>query len=163
MSLRLDLTDAATTRDLRRSVLRPQQAPGSPMHGDDATDALHLGAFDGDAVVGCCVLLPRPYPSRPDEEGGWQLRGMAVAPAVQGQGVGRAVLDAAVAEARRRRGTLLWCDARTSAVGFYRSQGFTTDGAEFVHAESGLPHHRMWRRIDPRALPNPVRGRFPAG
>ena len=163
MTLRIERTDAATTWALRRSVLRPNQVPGTAMHGDDQPDALHLGAFDDDELIGCCVLLPRPYPSRPDEPGAWQVRGMAVVPAAQGRGIGTAVLDAAVVEARRRRGTLLWCDARSSAVGFYGTQGFVTDGDEFRHAESGRPHYRMWRRIDPHAVANPIRGRFPAG
>jgi ribosomal protein S18 acetylase RimI-like enzyme len=163
VSLRIAPTDAATTRELRRSVLRPQQAPGTPMHGDAEPDAVHLGAFAGDVLVGCCVLLPRPYPARPDEPGAWQLRGMAVAPSAQGRGIGTAVLEAAVAEARRHRGTVLWCDARSSAVGFYRAHGFRVDGDEFFHAESGLPHHRMERIIDPHARPNPIGGRFPAG
>lgn len=159
MNLRLALTDAATTRELRRSVLRPRQPPGSAMHGDDRADALHLGAFADDGLVGCCVLLSRPYPSRPDEPGAWQLRGMAVEPLRQGHGIGAAVLDAAVAEVRRRLGTLMWCDARTTAVPFYRAHGFVTDGGEFMHEESGVPHFRMWRRLDRDS----AAGEIPAG
>jgi GNAT superfamily N-acetyltransferase len=142
------LVDGATTQELRRAVLRPNWPVGSPMHGDENPDAVHFAAVDGDAeVIGCCLILPRPYPLRPDEAGAWQLRGMATAPERQGTGVGTAVLNYAVEHARRRAGRLLWCDARTTAVPFYRAHGFVTEGEEFLHAESGTPHFRMWRMI----------------
>jgi predicted GNAT family N-acyltransferase len=41
----------------------------------------------------------------------------------------------------------MWCDARTTAVPFYRAHGFVAEGAEFMHEESGIPHYRMWRMI----------------
>jgi ribosomal protein S18 acetylase RimI-like enzyme len=131
------------------------------MPGDEQGDAVHLAAVDDDEVVGCCVVLPRPYPLRPGTPGAWQLRGMATAPERQRQGIGALVLGGATAEVERRRGRLLWCDARTSAVEFYRRHGFGTEGEEFVTPETGIPHYRMWRPLGPRAMPGPIRGRFP--
>lgn len=166
MDLRVSVVDAAATRELRRTVLRPGWPPGSAMHGDENPDAVHVAAYDDDALdddalVGACLILPRPYPVRPEEERAWQLRGMATTPARQGQGIGGVVLAAATAEVLRRHGRLIWCDARTSAVRFYAQHGFTAEGDEFVHAESGIPHFRMWRRLDLRGTPGPIRGRFP--
>jgi predicted GNAT family N-acyltransferase len=115
------------------------------MHGDDNADAVHLAAFDGDRVVGTCLVLPRPYPLRPELDGAWQLRGMATAAELRGQGIGADLLAAAIEEIRRRDGRLVWCDARTSAVGFYRRHEFVAEGEEFLHEESGIPHYRMWR------------------
>jgi predicted GNAT family N-acyltransferase len=118
------------------------------MHGDQHADAVHLAAFDDDGtLLGTCLVLPRPYPLRPDEANAWQLRGMATTPSRQGQGVGAAVLAAAVDLVAERGGRLLWCDARTSARRFYAQHGFATEGAEFNHAESGIPHYRMWRPV----------------
>lgn len=145
--IEIRLVDGATTQELRRAVLRPNWPIGSPMHGDENADAVHLAAMDGADLVGCCLILPRPYPNRPAESGGWQLRGMATAPERRSQGVGAAVIAGAVAEAKQRAGRLLWCDARTTAVPFYRQHGFVTEGDEFLHAESGIPHYRMWRMI----------------
>jgi ribosomal protein S18 acetylase RimI-like enzyme len=140
------VVEGAATRELRRAVLRPGWPAGSPMHGDDNPDAVHLAALDEDGrVVGSCVVLPRAYPLRPDEPNAWQLRGMATAPELQGQGIGSRLVAAALEEIRRRDGRLVWCDARTSAVGFYERNGFTAAGTEFRHAESGIPHYRMWR------------------
>jgi predicted GNAT family N-acyltransferase len=146
--MQIRVVDGASTRELRRAVLRPAWPVGSPMHGDDNPDAVHLAAVEADgAVVGCCLILPRPYPNRPAEPGAWQLRGMATRPSRQGQGVGAAVVRAALDTAASRAGRLVWCDARTSALPFYRRHGFAAEGSEFLHAESGIPHYRMWRMI----------------
>jgi GNAT superfamily N-acetyltransferase len=142
------VVDGLTTRELRRAVLRPGWPVGSPMHGDDNPDAVHLAAFDEDEqVVGSVLVLPRPYPLRPELPDGWQLRGMATVPELQGRGIGSALVAAAVEQVEQRGGRLIWCDARTSAVSFYQRHGFVAEGGEFLHAESGIPHYRMWREI----------------
>jgi predicted GNAT family N-acyltransferase len=148
VSVRIAISDAAATRGLRRAVLRPTWSPDEPMHSDAETDAVHLAAFDDDGtLVSTCILLPRPYPLRPEEPGAWRLRGMATAPDRQGQGLGAAILAAASEFVAERNGRLLWCDARSSARTFYERHGFAVDGDEFEHAESGLPHYRMWRPV----------------
>jgi GNAT superfamily N-acetyltransferase len=161
LTLRVTVSDAASTRPLRGRVLRPDDPLDAPMHGDDNPDAVHLAAYDGDQLIGCALILPSPYPLRPDQPGAWQLRGMAVAPERQGSGVGSAVLQTAGAQVRRRGGRLLWCESRRNATGFYAGHGFAAEGAEYPHRETGAPHRMMWRRIEPG--PGPVRGRFPAG
>jgi ribosomal protein S18 acetylase RimI-like enzyme len=140
--------DGATTRELRRAVLRPGWAPGSPMHGDDNPDAVHLAAFDDDGrLVGAVLVLPHRYPARADVPHAWQLRGMATASQRQGEGIGSRLVAAVLDEVRQRGGRIVWCDARTPAVGFYERHGFVTDGTEFVHPETGIPHYRMWRDV----------------
>lgn len=146
--MEIRIVDGAATKELRRAVLRPTWPIGSPMHGDENPDAIHFAAVDDDGTtIGTCLILPRPYPPRPDEPGAWQLRGMATAPERRSQGIGAAIVDAAIGTAKQRGGRLIWCDARTTAVPFYRAHGFTAEGAEFLHAESGIPHYRMWRMI----------------
>jgi hypothetical protein len=41
---------------------------------------------------------------------------------------------------------LIWCNARTSAVGFYSKLSWEIAGAEFDIPDVG-PHFRMWRRV----------------
>lgn len=138
--MQVRIADAATTRELRRAVLRPSWAPGTPLAGDGEPAAIHLAAVDDDGtVVGACVLL--------DRGGEWQLRGMATTPERRGQGIGAAVLAAALELVAERGGRQLWCNARTGARDFYARHGFTVDGDEFVQAETGLPHVRMYRTI----------------
>jgi predicted GNAT family N-acyltransferase len=146
--MRFEIVDGAATRELRREVLRPTWPLGSAMHGDDNPDAVHLGALDDDGqLLGTCLVLPRPYPPHPELPGAWQLRGMATTPQRRSQGIGAALLAAALAEIRQHGGHLVWCDARTTAVAFYAQNGFATEGEEFRHAESGIPHYRMWRTL----------------
>lgn len=149
------IVDGAATRELRRAVLRPGWPVGSPMHGDDNPQAVHFGAFDdAGQLAGCCLVLPRAYPYRPDEPAAWQLRGMATVPQRRGQGIGAAVLAAAVGELAGRGARLVWCEARTTAVPFYARHGFATQGPEFPHQDSGgVPHYRMWRALPGTDLP----------
>jgi len=152
--LNIEVVDGVTTRELRRAVLRPGWPAGSPMHGDDNPDAVHLAAKDdAGQVIGAALVLPRSYPLRPSIPRAWQLRGMATAVEHRGQGIGTHLVAAAIEQVRRRDGRLIWCDARTSAVSFYAQHGFTAEGEQFRQAETGIPHYRMWRMLEPGQVP----------
>ena len=146
---------AATTSDLRRAVLRPNWASGQAMHGDDDPAAVHVAAIDGATVAAACVLLPNPYPLRPEQADAWQLRGMAVAPERQGRGIGGRLLAGAIELLRGRGGRLAWCNARISAVRFYERHGFAVEGEPFHHEETGIAHLRMWRDLGRAVEPDP--------
>lgn len=145
--VRTAVVDAATTTELRRSVLRPTWPAGATMHGDDDPAAVHVAAFDDDQVVGACVLLPAAFPLAPHEPHAWQLRGMATAEGRRGEGIGAAVLTAAEQCVRIRGGRLLWCQARDTAIEFYARHGFTGHGDHFAHAETGIMHQLMCREL----------------
>src|SRR5690606_13479424 len=52
---------AAETRPLRSLVLRPGAPPETLVYpGDDHPEALHLGAFEGDRLVGIATVYPEP-------------------------------------------------------------------------------------------------------
>jgi GNAT superfamily N-acetyltransferase len=139
--------EVEVVRPLRGAVLRPGRPPDATVWPlDDAPGTVHLAAYDADAgadPVGVVTLLPAPYPGAVEDEPAYQLRGMAVRPDLAGHGVGSALLAASVEAVRARGARLLWCNARTSAAGFYARHGFARDGAEFTPAELGIPHVRM--------------------
>jgi GNAT superfamily N-acetyltransferase len=58
---------------------------------------------------------------------GGELDGLFVEPELWGRGIGRALADAAVHDARRR-GYTLWVIASPSARGFYERCGFSLEG-----------------------------------
>ena len=132
---------------LRHAVLRP----GRPLatarfDGDEDATTVHVGAFDGERVVGCATLVRRVF----DGEDALQLRGMATAPDRARQGVGLAVLrfvEETVAPAWRVR--LLWCNARTGARDFYADAGWDVVSEVFDIPDVG-PHVRMARRLTDR-------------
>ena len=106
---------------LRRDVLYPGE-PIYRMEMDEDNHGYHFGAFaDNQLVAVVSVFL---------EGKSAQFRKFAVVPEAQGQGVGKALLnyitDFAISEGCKR----LWCNARSTAVGFYAKYGFiqTTNG-----------------------------------
>lgn len=112
---------AEEVRPLRHRVLRPGQAfEDTAFAGDDA--GAHLGAFDGEELVGIASLYREDRVGGP--AGGWRLRGMATDAGVRGAGFGAALLDGCIGHVATAGGTELWCNARMAAVGFYRRAGF---------------------------------------
>jgi ribosomal protein S18 acetylase RimI-like enzyme len=135
--------DAAEVRPMRSALLRPRQRPDELVYGGDALPgALHAVARDdAGTVIGIVSVSPEPHPTRP-AFGDWRIRGMATDPSVRGTGVGAALLAFAMAHARRAGGRRVWCNARTTAVGFYRRFGMRTEGEEFLYGDD-LPHYVM--------------------
>lgn len=113
--------------------------------GDYETTTRHYAALSGDAVVGCLSLMPSEWEGRP----AWQLRGMAADGHVQGRGLGRRLLQVAVGEAARDEpGWIFWCNARTSAIGFYEKLGWQVRSEPFDVLTAG-PHVKMVLERDP--------------
>jgi len=136
----------AEVRPLQLAVLRP----GQTITPDDLVDepgAFYVAAYEPlGAVVGVASFLAEPHPDRPEEPEAWRLRGMASEPGHRGEGYGQAALRRGMQEAAHRGGRLLWCNARTVAVGFYERLGFVREGVEFVTG-TGIPHYRMHRPL----------------
>jgi predicted GNAT family N-acyltransferase len=143
MSLEVREVGVEPILDLRHRVLRtglPRQTAHFP--GDELLTTRHFAVYEGDQVVGCATFLE----TQRDGEPAWQLRGMATDPARQGQGVGRVLVEQATAALSARGSKSYWCNARTSAVGFYQRIGWETVGPEF-QIEGVGPHYIMvWRR-----------------
>lgn len=134
----------AQVRQLRHAVLRPFDPPEKLVYaGDDDPDTLHAGAFEGDALVGIASVCREPMPDGSDD-GHWRLRGMATLPEARGRGYGRALLEHCFAHIRSQGGTLLWCNARVAALGFYEHLGFVAQGEQFEIVPIG-PHYVMTR------------------
>lgn len=149
---------ADQTIPLRSSVLRAGHPVSECMFpGDDDDLTFHAGAMLDGRIVSIASLYQEPR--TPDAPGGvtpgpahaagtaWRLRGMATEPDLRGSGAGRAALEACEAHARANGATLLWCNARTPAIGFYERMGWTAYGDEFEIPTAG-PHYVMERTLD---------------
>lgn len=141
--LRIDEVDVAATYDLRRLVLRDAVADADvTFPEDELPGAFHLAALDGVGdVVGVSTWAPVPTGRRPGAQA-WRLRGMATAPAVQGRGVGAAMLEAAVTRLRAAGVAVVWADGRDTALRFYQRHGWQVEGDGYVTGP-GLPHHTV--------------------
>jgi predicted GNAT family N-acyltransferase len=103
----------------------------------DALDALathFLARAATGAPIGTARLLPDAHIGR-----------LAVLPAWRGRGVGRALLERAVAAAAARGMREVVLHAQVHAQGFYAAAGFTVEGGEFL--EAGIRHVRMRRTM----------------
>jgi GNAT superfamily N-acetyltransferase len=148
--MRAEQVDGSRTRALRRSVLRPDADADQPLPGDDRDDLIHFASFDDDGwVASTCFIYPEACPWDGTGARGWHLRQMATAPAHRGEGYGAAVLDAVVQHVADEGGGILWCNARETAVRFYRQGGLIGEGEIFTDEVHTIPHLRMWRPVEP--------------
>lgn len=145
-SLCLRQVAVAAILPLRHQVLRA----GLPLAkasfaGDDLPTTVHVAAMvaamKGAAVIGCASWMAADFAGEP----AYQLRGMAVAEAWRGQGVGQRLLAFSDELLAASPLTLRWCNARAVAVPFYERAGWTVVSPEFDIPTAG-PHRQMMRR-----------------
>lgn len=140
---------AEQTYALRQEILRP----GLPLDAckfpeDHDQFTVHFGAYETEKsvskVLGIVSLFNVDEPGTSDEYHGsaWQIRAMATDEIIRGKGYAAALLVSCEKYALSRGGSLIWCNARTSAVGFYMKQGYQVAGEEFEIVGVG-PHFRM--------------------
>jgi ribosomal protein S18 acetylase RimI-like enzyme len=133
-----------TIRELRSAWLRPSEPPEALVYpGDDDPRALHVGAFQEQALLGIASVVPGPRPDG-NEPDAWQMRGVAVHPWARGEGIGRTLVARCAEHVRAHRGGLLWCNARVAAVAFYLRLGYERTGEPFEVPGAGT-HYVMMR------------------
>ena len=137
-------------RPLRWGYLRPGMPQGGSIY-DRAPDAVHVGAFAGESLIGSASLLLEDQ-SRGVTPGVWRLRGMIIHPDWRRRDVGGRVLAFGIAELERRGASLVWCDGRTAALAFYLRHGFHVVGAETETPGTG-PHYRLLRSLGTAPTP----------
>ena len=149
----------AATLPLRGKVLRPHLPLAEAINpGDDDATTVHFGCFVRGAITAVASIYLDPPPAALKEVLAarfgsealvrpWRLRGMAAEPASQGRGYGRAALEACISHASQQGGTLLWCNARVGALGFYKRSGFLSFGEKFEIPGAG--DHFVMARIIP--------------
>tara|TARA_Y100000768_G_C23991245_1_gene693477 strand:+ start:8466 stop:8828 length:363 start_codon:yes stop_codon:yes gene_type:complete len=105
----------------------------------------HLGGFIDDKLASIASFyftknekIPQSYQYR--------LRGMATLPEHQGKGLSSALLRTAFPIIKNNNVDILWCNARSSAVEFYKKVGFEVISDEFAIPEIG-PHFLMKKDI----------------
>lgn len=99
--------------------------------GDDDELTFHLGAFVDKKLVSVASFYFESNDSFPQHPYQFKLRGMATLPEFQGQGLSQALLRTAFPVIKQNQCTLLWCNARVSAMGFYTKVGFTANSEPF--------------------------------
>ena len=121
-------------RQVRDAVFVTEQKVPRDIEWDEHDAASrHVVARDSDGgAIGTGRLLVDGHIGR-----------MAVLADWRGKGIGRALLERLLEEARQQGHTHLALHAQTHASGFYRRFGFVEEGPEFM--EAGIPHRTMVR------------------
>lgn len=136
------------TYPIRMQVLVPDHSlQKAKFEGDDDEDvSFHLGAFMDSKLVSVASFFYERNTLFPDLHQ-YQLRGMATLPEFQNQGLSRELLKMAFPIIKQNFCTLLWCNARVSAIGFYENVGFKKFNDDVFEIPEIGPHVLMYKPI----------------
>ena len=130
MDIRLITLDEALP--IRHCVLWPNKPLSfCKVDGDDT--ASHYGTFLDDKLISIASIYIEGKVAR--------LRKFATLEEFQGRGVGTKLISHIIAELKLAGIETFWCDARTTAVEFYKKFGMEVQGTEFV--KSGITYYKM--------------------
>ena len=113
---------AEATYSLRQQVLWPDKPLDYVKVENDAAGQ-HFGAFRHEELLAVISLFVDGPEAR--------FRKFATRPDWQGKGLGTALLEHVLAEARRQGARRIWCDARQDSAGFYARFGLRPEGETF--------------------------------
>ena len=116
-----------------RVFVREQRVPAAIELDRDDNRAIHfLATYDGRAVGTARVVW---------HHGSAKIGRMAVLKSYRGKGVGKKLLQRAVATAKKLGVRTIYLHAQVPVIEFYEKLGFRCVGAVF--AEAGIPHRKM--------------------
>ena len=132
--------NAEQTFLLRRAVLR-KNMPNEPheFSGDFDDNTIHLGYYEGEEIIGIVTIIKNGKIA--------QLRGMAVADAHQGEGIGKKLVLEAENVLKKENFSRIWMNARENAVPFYEKLGYRIEGDLFVIKPIGF-HYLMSKEFN---------------
>jgi GNAT superfamily N-acetyltransferase len=131
---------------IRKEVLRPGKLTPDECRfpTDKVSGAFHLGYYLRGKLVCIASFHPQSYRDYMGE--GFQLRGMATLEKYRGRGLGNHLLNFAIVYLRGQHVNYLWCNARKTALQFYRNMGFEVISPEFEVPDIG-PHYVLYVKI----------------
>jgi ribosomal protein S18 acetylase RimI-like enzyme len=124
------------TIPIRHKVLWPEKDPSFCKVENDE-NAIHYGA----KVNGTIVCVASVYINAQEA----RLRKFGTLKEFQHKGIGSAMLKQMLADAAASNITYFWFDARESAIDFYRSFGFETEGSKFFKSE--VAYFKMFKQL----------------
>jgi len=114
------------TISLRHKVLWPDKAP-EYCHVEGDNDGLHFGAFINNELICVASVYLESDKAR--------LRKFATDVRFQDQGIGSNMLTFIIRSLKETQAKVFWCDARESALGFYKRFEMQICSERFYKAE----------------------------
>lgn len=131
-------------------VRHPVLRKGKPIEtcvfdDDDLETTHHFGLFDDLNLIGIISLFLKTNPIFAENIQA-QIRGMAIVESHQKKGLGEALVKHCEEHCITNQFNLIWFNARTAAVGFYKKMGYEVKGNSFEIPEVG-EHYLMYKKI----------------
>lgn len=146
-TMEVKLISANDTVKIRHKMLREDRDESTCLFdGDNEDSTIHLGAFIDKKLVSVASFYLENSDIYP-EPVQFRLRGMATLPDYQGKGLSSALIKTSLPMIKRNQCRRIWCNARTTAKGFYKKTGFTEDSEIFNIPDVG-PHIQMSFNIE---------------
>ena len=131
-------------------VRQPVLRKGKPIEscifeGDDLNTTHHFGLFENDDLIGIISLFSQTNTIFADKNQA-QIRGMAILENHQKKGFGEALVKYCEDYCRTQNVDLIWFNARTAAVGFYKKMNYQIIGEPFDIKDLG-EHYLMFKKL----------------
>ncbi|MEG0849343.1 GNAT family N-acetyltransferase [Flavobacterium plurextorum] len=131
-------------------VRQPVLRKGKPIEscifeGDDLETTHHFGLFQNENLTGIISLFTQSNPIFAENLQG-QIRGMAILENHQKKGFGEALVKHCEDYCKQNKVDLIWFNARTAAVGFYKRMNYEVLGEPFEIKDVG-EHYLMFKKI----------------
>jgi ribosomal protein S18 acetylase RimI-like enzyme len=135
------------TRPLRQRLLMGHRTLAE-LEASDGTypEAAYFVAMQGDEIIATASARQEAPPWSPHGHRPWRIRGVVTVDRLRRQGLATQLVDAVLAHVRRQRGDFVWCNVRTSAIGFYESLGLKVRTAVWQDPDTG-PHVSVGMRL----------------
>lgn len=147
MNLSIKRIKAEQTFTLRQKILRPNQSVNDCQYlGDLEKSSTHFGAFLEKKQIGIASIYNQNEAEK-IQKGIWRIRGMAVLEEFRDLKIGAKLLESCINYAKSQNAKIIWCNGRSSVVGFYEKFGFEPKGDEFEIEGIG-PHYIMELKIE---------------
>lgn len=134
------------TYAIRHRVLRQNRPIEDCMFlDDDLETTIHLGLSANNQLVGVSTFLKENNKIFTNINQ-YRLRGMAVLQKYQGYGFGNSILKYGEQLLKQKNVTLIWCNARETAIKFYQKNNYRTVDNPFEIENIGI-HYIMYKII----------------
>nr|WP_199000052.1 GNAT family N-acetyltransferase [Flavobacterium sp. ASV13] len=134
------------TYAVRQPVLRKGQPVESCIfEGDDLESTHYFGLFSDENLTGIISLYDKINPIFAEQNQA-QIRGMAVLETHQKKGFGEALVKHCETYCNANKVDLIWFNARTAAVGFYKKMDYQPQGEPFDIKDVG-EHYLMFKKL----------------
>ncbi len=145
MTLKIGQISIEETYPIRKEVLRKNIPLPYKFDDDFDKNTFHLGVFYNKKLVSISSFIKAKNEFLSGEQ--YQLRGMATINSQQKKGIGSMIIKEAIELLKKIKVDVLWCNARVSAVNYYKKHGFQIIGSEFDVKHIGK-HFVMYKKID---------------